>query len=106
MSQSPKNKDYARRLLDIMNDFVHTATEAVVSVVPQEQREQAVSAARATAEEARRRAASVIGEASQALNRLSGAVRPPAKKRPARAKKASSKPRAGARKAKRRGKRA
>lgn len=106
MSQTPGQ--YADRLMGIMNEFVRTAAEAAVSVVPEEHRRQVADAVHSGADRAREQAATVIGEVGAALNRLSANVKPgpaPRKttRRPA-AKKSTAK-KTGKRKAKKKSRR-
>lgn len=75
MPANAKDKKYGQRLLGIAQDFVKTATEAVLSVVPEEQRHQVVHAVEATAKEARERMAAAMEGTGTTISRMGRNVR-------------------------------
>ena len=69
------DKKYGQKLLGIAQDFVKTATDAVLSVVPKEQRDQVVHAIESTAKEARDRMAAAMEGTGSTLSRMGRNVR-------------------------------
>lgn len=75
MPANAKDKKYGQKLLGIAQDFVKTATDAILSVVPDEQRHQVVNAVESTAKEARDRMAAAMEETGSTISRLGRNVR-------------------------------